>query len=572
MRCTLLIPLLVLFSASYAAAPDDISSLQRGWFDAVDLNANSDYTDNPANNTAVSQWNDKSGSGNHLTQSGIKRPIYQLDSIAISRHGLVFDGIDDELEDANDIWLDSVSTSESFVVATTDKIQNSSLFASTDNHTNRLSTHLPWGNGTTFFDQGICCSAPGRMYGSIPITLMQQSVWHFVGLPNLQRVLKDGKTELSDGGASTYTVTSNSSFSLGGWPVATIDHIHAGRYFEALFYQTGLNDAQRGILHNYLSAKWDKPFAAGPAYPDIYVGDNTANGDYDFFVGGVGQQGGQQAVGTSQGLTITDINFLSSDGQYVLAGVNYLVTAPPTGTTTADIPAGYSVRSNRSWYIDRTGSGGSVSLSFDAAELGIPISNGTAYSLFHRSGTAGQFSDVTTAVMVGGVVSFNHLPEDGVYTIGKKGTVALALDKTSLTVKDPINLSVNPKSIPGSNTDYTLTVRNTGDGKPDAETTIIRDTLPNELTLFTGDLNGSGSPFIFTDSHCPPTTGTMTSNLTLDYPSDVLFKDVSGNVSSPSTDFDPSIRSFEITLSGTMNASAAGMIPCFTIDYRTRLD
>lgn len=571
MRYIFLIQLLALISASYAAAPDDINSQQRGWFDAVDLNANNDYTDNPANNTAVSQWSDKSGSGNHLTQSGGKRPSYQLDSIALARHGLAFDGVDDELVDANDIWVGSVSNSESFIVATTDKVRNSFLFGSTDNRLNRLSAHTPWGNNQSYFDQGICCSAPARLYGSIPISLMQPYVWSFIGLPNLQSILQDSKLFLSDSSAGTYTVSGNSSFSLAGWP-ASPNRIHAGRYFEALFYQTALNNAQRSILQNYLSAKWDIALASGPTYSDVYAGDSAGNGDYDFFVGGIGQQAGQQTVATSQGLTITDIDFLSSDGKYVLAGVNYLVTSPLIGTTAADVPAGYSVRSNRSWYIDRTGSSGSVSLSFDAAELGIPVSNGSPYSLLHRSGTVGQFSDVATAVMAGGVVTFIHLPEDGVYTIGKKGTVALTLGKTSLTVKDPINLSFNPKSIPGSNTDYTLTVRNTGNGKPDPDTTIIKDTLPNELTLFTGDLNGSASPFIFTDGNCPPTTGAMTSHLTLDYPSDVIFKDVSGNIVIPSTDYDPTIRSFEITLSGTMNASTAGMIPCFTIDYRTRLD
>lgn len=170
---------------------------------------------------------------------------------------------------------------------------------------------------------------------------------------------------------------------------------------------------------------------------------------------------------------------------------------------------------------------GSVNLSFDAATIGIPVADGQSYALLHRSGVTGQFSAVATAAMASGVLSFSHLPDDGVYTIGKKGTVNLSIDKAALTVRDPINLFLNPKSIPGSNTDYTLTVRN----------------------------NGNGSPFIFTDNHCPPTTATLTSDLTLDHLNDVAFKDTAGNPLTPAAEYDQSVSSFEITLSGTMNTT-----------------
>lgn len=572
MKYLLSLLLLTLPLLAYAAAPDDINTQQRAWFDAVDINADNNYTNNPANNTAISLWNDKSGTENHISQTGTARPLYVTDSIATQRHGVIFDGTDDELLDANDIWTGAVSNSESFVVATTDSIRNSSLFASTDNHSNRLSTHTPWSNGTTYFDQGICCGNPARLYGNIPISISEQYIWYFMGLPSMQAVFQDGQGQLRDTGAGTYNVSAQSAFSLGGWPITVSSHIHHGRYFEAIFYQAPLNDAQRRIVHSYLSAKWDKSLAAGPIYTDVYTGDNPANGDYDFFVGGVGMDNGPQKAGTSQGLTITDNSFLTVDGKFILAGVNYLVTTPPVGTTVADVPTGYTQRSNRRWYIDRTGDGGLVNLSFDATDLGLPISNGANYGLLHRTGTSGTFSEVATAAMVNGVIDFSHLPADGVYVIGQKGTVKLSIDKVSQTVKDPINLLVNPKSIPGSNTDYTLTVKNTGDGMPDAETTIIRDNIPAELTLFTGDLDGSGSAFVFTDNSCPPMANTLSSNLTLDYPADVVFKDAVGAVLTPSMDYDSTVRSFEITLSGAMNASDGGMVPCLTLEYRTQLD
>ena len=69
-ECILLYLFLVAISAAQAAAPDDISINQRAWFDAVDIDADTDYTDNPANNALVPNWSDKSGSGNHLSGVG----------------------------------------------------------------------------------------------------------------------------------------------------------------------------------------------------------------------------------------------------------------------------------------------------------------------------------------------------------------------------------------------------------------------------------------------------------------------------------------------------------------------
>jgi hypothetical protein len=277
-------------------------------------------------------------------------------------------------------------------------------------------------------------------------------------------------------------------------------------------------------------------------------------------------------LGTSQGLTITDNGFLSADGKYVVAGVDYLTTAPKTGMVASDMPSGYLSRSNRSWYIDRTGDGGLVNLSFDASAIGLDIDDGAEYGLFYRAGTSGTFISVASTTMSGGVIMFSHLPDDGVYTVGKKGIADISLVKTNQTVEDPINNLLNPKAIPGSTIDYTLMIKNKGNLGPDTDTTLIKDILQGQLSLFTGDLDGNGSPFVFTDNSCPPETATTTSNLALVYPDDVVFRDDIGNAVTPSMDYDPGIRSFEITLSGLMNINYQSDVPCFTIKYRTKLE
>ncbi len=52
----------------FGATPDDIeTSSQRAWYDAVDIDADSDYTDNPSNNSLIHLWQDKSGNGKDVS-------------------------------------------------------------------------------------------------------------------------------------------------------------------------------------------------------------------------------------------------------------------------------------------------------------------------------------------------------------------------------------------------------------------------------------------------------------------------------------------------------------------------
>lgn len=144
-----------------------------------------------------------------------------------------------------------------------------------------------------------------------------------------------------------------------------------------------------------------------------------------------------------------------------MAGVDYLTTAPKTGVVTTDLPPGYSSHSKRTWYIDTTGSGGTVKLSFDAATIGIPINNSTTYGLLYRSGTSGAFTEVATSTMSGGVASFDYLPADGVYAIGIISSIPPTITKTSCIISDPANNTNNPKRIPGGVIRYMFEINNT---------------------------------------------------------------------------------------------------------------
>jgi len=70
---------------------------------------------------------------------------------------------------------------------------------------------------------------------------------------------------------------------------------------------------------------------------------------------------------------------------------------------------------------------------------------------------------------------------------------SLTVTKTSLVISDPINLTTNPKAIPGATLQYTITVANAAAGAPAAAVTI-GDPIPANTTFVSGSitLNGAG--------------------------------------------------------------------------------
>ena len=89
----------------------------------------------------------------------------------------------------------------------------------------------------------------------------------------------------------------------------------------------------------------------------------------------------------------------------------------------------------------------------------------------------------------------------------------LVLQKSLLTVFDPINNNTNPKAIPGSHVDFTITATNSGSGSVDAESLVVTDPIPANVVLFVGDLGAPGSgPVEFTDG-----VGSASSGLTYVY-------------------------------------------------------
>jgi len=199
---------------------------------------------------------------------------------------------------------------------------------------------------------------------------------------------------------------------------------------EIIIFTTLLNNAQRWIVDNYLSAKYNIAIAAAN---DFYVGDLAANGSYDFDVAGVGTDatGSSTSFATSRsaGLGITQ-NSGFGNGDYLLAGDNTTTNYVDSVTTdVSSLPGASPARWGRVWYWDITDAGTpiTVNVSFDLVNGGFPpvVPNaGPAanYELIYSSSQTFSWTVVANASSTSGTtIYFNNVSltasGDGYYTL-----------------------------------------------------------------------------------------------------------------------------------------------------------
>lgn len=390
---------------------------------------------------AVSQWNDQSGNGNHVSQStAVWRPLYRS-SVAGALNGMPAMEFDNDAANydfftcADNATLDNYTGMTSFGVfrlnsgtaagtprALMSKRVDPSTqncfgwFHYTSNHfyldvhgtANRMGTTTAYGTGTDylvgFSFNGALASNEQKMY--------------------------DGATLNVQGNNSTANVPNyNSDFHVG----VLYGHTGSNKQFngyipELIVYNVEVNPAQFIIVNNYLSSKYNVALASN----DYYSGDLPLNGDFDREVAGIGQSTAGNtnnafAPSICAGMGITYASGFD-DGDYVLAG-HSLVTNTNYYSDIAVVSGGpLQARWERIWYIDVTNSATAMntSVQFDLSDGGFNVSAGLAsnYKLLYRSTNSGSWTIVATASSVAGdVITFSNISfagnaQDGYYTIG----------------------------------------------------------------------------------------------------------------------------------------------------------
>ncbi len=177
-------------------------------------------------------------------------------------------------------------------------------------------------------------------------------------------------------------------------------------------------------------------------------------------------------------------------------------------------------------------------------------------------------------VPAGGVryIRFRTVDNDDIFIDGVQysqvclASPTLAATK-SVSVYNPGGAT--PFAIPGNDVVYALTVQNSGSGAVDADTVLIIDTLPAQVTFFNGDMDGAG-----------PATGAVYftqsgAGLTFSLASDVRYSNSATRPTTfaacsytPAAGYDANVRHVCLNPKGAM---AAGPGSSFTAQFRVRI-
>ncbi len=572
------IPALLYPLVARADAPRDMATGMRVWLDGLDVNGtdtgNGGGT-NPVVGAQVTAWQDKSGRGlvaGDATSWGAVTHTYPK----YAATGVNFDGVSNILEIPAGLYStgEAVAASEVFGVylRRTSAKDSGYLFLNGPPGFSALRQSFSYWYAGIYYDHfgpattgraGTTYSASNFAYNTMYVENYNSST--MAGTVNFFR---NGASKAAGTTPEVYTQAAGHRFYIGGAESDNKSFLN-GTISEFIAFSRTLNTAERNIMQSYLAAKHANPGGVGTA--NRY----TVTDGFRYHVGGIGQEAdGSLTTGTSAGLTISNGTFLGN-GKYLLAGVASL--NPATGAVTVDAPTGFTHRSQRTWYVTRTGTGaGNVTMTFNPVQMGLALKAGDNVALGFRSTNTGNFTALSNVVYSGtGTISFTaNNPQSGFYALAVPApTVAPALNLTlaSQTVSDGVRAS-NFKLLPGAVLHVLATTTNSGDGSADTDSTVVSLPIAAGTKLFVGDLGAAGSgPVQFTQ-------GVTASGLTYAYTSlgsttDRL--DFSNNSGATWTyvpvpdaqQADAAVTNLRVRLGGAFANNASPNFPSFTLKY-----
>lgn len=446
------------------------------------LKANAGTT-STVNATAISTWSDQSGNGVHVSQSTAAQQPSFATNVLNGFPGIQFDNnsgntladrlhaVDNPILDNtpgysffNVVKMNQIGTDARAVVSKRTSIDTDEAFMlfffssnyfyiDIDGIGNRFNTGTAaYTTGTgyildVFFD--------GTLAAANRSTVYEEEV--------LRKTASETSTLVPD---KTSPLNIACTHSADGRPFG-------GYISEVILYTVAVVPAQRIIVNNYLSAKYDIAITAN----DKYAGDNAGNGNYDYEVAGVGKEstGSNPSFSASVcgglGISTTGTGFDNTD--YILAG-HASFTNTQIFTDIGGMTGTNNSRWARIWYIDITNTSTSINtnIEFDMSDGGIgnvlaaPASN---YVLLYRAGTSGNWTELTTAsAIVGDRVQFNgyNLVNDGYYTIGSKNHLMSPLPIELLSfdaIKNSSKVDITWQTASEKHNDY-FTVERSKDG------------------------------------------------------------------------------------------------------------
>lgn len=214
-----------------------------------------------------------------------------------------------------------------------------------------------------------------RMYRNTPRTYSLSSntgLWNIVGFGwasagGISRMSLNGTNGASVSSIqSGNAITAGGDFSLAGEQDGSSSpysfdpgQAHQGDFAEVIIYNTYINNAERIIVSNYLSAKYNIGITAGT---DFYTQDNGGSGNFDHDVAGIGQATDGSNHTDSQGTGIVRIynpSALTND-EFLFWGRNN-----KDDLTFATNNSNYKERISAKWRVSKRNDVGNVSFILD---------------------------------------------------------------------------------------------------------------------------------------------------------------------------------------------------------------
>jgi len=314
--------------------------------------------------TLIDNWINSAGvSAFDISETGTQRPslvsgaINGYDEVSFSGSNRLRTGL--TLNSSNFI----TNQASSFIITRADNTgQTSSVYLTDGLDGNRFSNHIPWA-GTVYFDIGSCCGTDARIEVSGLTGLNNYSIWSYDAHPTSGKQLYRNEDLLQDrANTSTFTNYSGHRFNLGGNISGSNGFM--GDVGELIIFKTKVNTAQRIIINNYLSAKYDQPLSSN----DIYSRDNPGNGNFDHHVAGIGQANDGSNHTDSQGTGIVRINNPTDldNNEYLFWGEETRNSTYNFSTNTTN----YTEQLNSKWRVSQPGNNiGNVTISFDISGI-----------------------------------------------------------------------------------------------------------------------------------------------------------------------------------------------------------
>jgi hypothetical protein len=393
-------------------------------------------TSSTTNNTRISSWNDQSGNGINVTQTvAVQQPSFAT-NVMNGMPAIQFDNVtttNDKLYAPDSPILDNTPGLSIFTVTKLTNVGEARTIISKRNNVGVQESYMLFYYDLSGYRMYLDVehSTNDRFASTGTYTTNTNYIYDFIydgTLASANRVrLFNGET-LDRTATETSTIILNNNSPLNIGKTHDSDPRPFGGYIaEIITYTTAVNDAQRIIINNYLSSKYDIALSAN----DKYLGDTPGNGNYDRNVAGIGTEASGSnptfSATATLGLGISSKSGLGN-GDYILVG-HSTITNSVIATDITGLSGSHPARWQRSWYIDVTNAGGVIQadVEFDMVAGGMsgttPVTPSN-YKLLYRSGTSGAWTEVATASSISGTkvifesYNFNSNTDDGYYTIG----------------------------------------------------------------------------------------------------------------------------------------------------------